>query len=248
MRSDKKFIVAANWKMYMTTSQAREFVHSIEPQGGGRSQLILFVPATALGAISEEAQRKDIAVGLQNMYWEEEGAYTGEISPAMLLDAGGTHVIVGHSKRRSLFGETDLEVNFKVRAAQRHGIVPVVCIGEDIKERESGEYHKVLCHQIVAGLIGVRPEPLVIAYEPVWAIGTGQAASVEQVRETMGWIRRVLVEQFGASGSEIPLLYGGSAKPENVAELAAIDAVDGFLIGRAGLKVDSLRTILERLP
>ena len=243
------FIIAANWKMYMTTSEAKAFVHSMEPMAPDGPKLILFVPATALAAISEEAARKNIAVGLQNMHWEKEGAYTGEISADMIRDAGGTQVIVGHSKRRSMFGETDLEVNFKVRTAQQNGLVPCVCIGESIEERESGEYRKVLLRQIVGGLIGVRSAPLVVAYEPVWAIGTGTAATTEQVSETMRWIRRVLIEQFGREeGCAIPLLYGGSAKPENVAELAALDEVNGFLIGRAGLKVDSLKQILDRIP
>ncbi|MCL2563040.1 MAG: triose-phosphate isomerase [Oscillospiraceae bacterium] len=248
MQKNKKFIVAPNWKMYMTNTQAQEFVHSIDQSLANKAELMLFAPATAICAIAEETRRKGIIVGAQNMYWEEEGAYTGEISAPMIKDAGGTHVIVGHSKRRTLFGETDVEVNLKVRAAQRHGLTPLVCIGEEMEERTSGAYHKVLTQQIVAGLIGVRAEPLIIAYEPVWAIGSGQAATVEQVRETMGWIRRVLVEQFGGAGCNIPLLYGGSAKPENAAELAAIDSVDGFLIGRAGLKVDSLKAIIDQVP
>ena len=244
----KKFIVAANWKMYMTNTQAKAFINSMAPISLPGVEVILFVPATALSAIAEEARAKNMYTGLQNIYWEEEGAYTGEVSASMLQDAGGTHVIVGHSKRRSLFGETDMEVNLKVRAAQRRGIVPVVCIGETMEERESGEYHKILCHQLVAGLIGVKTAPLVIAYEPVWAIGAGIAASVEQVRETMGWIRRVLLEQFGPGvAAEIPLLYGGSAKPDNIGELSAIDAVNGFLIGRAGLQAESLMKILHGL-
>jgi triosephosphate isomerase len=240
----KNLIVAGNWKMYMTGTEAKEFFKSLKPECRAGIEIMLFVPATALPLISAEARAKNIAVGLQNMHWEKDGAYTGELSADMLLDAGGTHVIIGHSKRRSMFHETDVQVNLKVRAAQRNGITPIVCIGETLEERESGEYQKVLCRQIVGGLIGAKTSPLIIAYEPIWAIGTGKIAGPEQISETMGWIRRVLTEQFGVEGSKVPLLYGGSVKPDNIAGVAELDGVDGFLIGGASLTPGSMNEIL----
>ncbi|MCL2220767.1 MAG: triose-phosphate isomerase [Oscillospiraceae bacterium] len=241
---NKNLIVAGNWKMYMTGTEAKEYFNALRPECRDGIEIMLFVPATALPLISATAKKKNIVVGLQNMHWEKDGAYTGEISAEMLLDAGGTHVIIGHSKRRSMFHETDIQVNLKVRAAQRNGITPLVCIGETLQERESGEYHKVLCRQIIGGLIGAKISPLIIAYEPIWAIGTGKIAGPEQISETMGWIRRVLIEQFGEQGSKVPLLYGGSVKPDNIAGVAALDGVDGFLIGGASLAPESMNEIL----
>ncbi|MCL2216319.1 MAG: triose-phosphate isomerase [Defluviitaleaceae bacterium] len=240
-------IVAANWKMHMTIDAARDLIHNFVQCPDSSVKLVLFVPATMLAAVSGFVREKNIATGLQNIHWEDEGAFTGEVSAQHLLDAGGSYVIIGHSERRQMFGEEDATVNLKLRTAQRHGITPVVCVGETLAERESGDFEKVLCRQLIAGLIDTNPSPLVIAYEPVWAIGTGRVATPEQAHEAMRWIRRVLIERFGAAGEKIPLLYGGSAKPENVAELAADSIVDGFLIGGASLSAKSLNEILQRL-
>jgi triosephosphate isomerase len=238
-------IIAGNWKMHMTGSQAIDFIKSMEKVQRTDIKVILCVPATALPLISRIAREKGIETGLQNMHWEEEGEYTGELSAEMLRDAGGTQVIVGHSKRRSMFHETDTEVNLKVRAAQRNGISPIVCVGETLQQRESGEYHKILCNQLVAGLIGVKSAPLTIAYEPIWAIGTGVTATLEQINETLGWIRRVLAEQFEENYRNIPILYGGSVKPDNAASIAGLDVVDGFLIGRASLTAKSMKDFID---
>jgi len=236
----ENLLLAGNWKMNMTNSEARDFMRGIQEVPRGFVDVVVCVPATALCTVADLAKSKNIAVGLQNMHWEEQGAYTGEISASMLLDAGGEYVIIGHSERRMMLGETDITVNLKVRTAQTHGITPIVCIGESLEERENDTYMKVLCRQIVAGLIGTKSAPLIIAYEPIWAIGTGKVATVEQVSETMNWIRRAVVEQFGEAGYSIPLLYGGSAKPDNVKELSEIPDVNGFLVGGASLNVDSM--------
>jgi len=243
----KNLILAGNWKMNMTNSEACDFMLNMQEVPNGLMQLVMCVPATALGVVADLAKRKNIALGLQNMHWEGHGAYTGEVSAPMLLDAGGQYVILGHSERRMMFGETDIAVNLKVRTAQAHGIIPIVCIGETVEERENDTYKKVLCRQIVAGLIGTKSAPLIIAYEPIWAIGTGKVASVEQVSETMNWIRRALIEQFGDVGNAISLLYGGSAKPDNVKELSEIPDVNGFLVGGASLSVDSIEQMRKAL-
>ena len=244
----KKFLFAANWKMHMGIGEARDFVQHIQSMEDGPVRLVLCVPATVLGHLAELAREKHIDLGLQNMHWEEQGAYTGEISPPMLLEAGGSYVIIGHSERRSLFGEQDEDVNRKVHAAQKHGIVPIVCVGETLAEREAGRLKQVLEEQIQRGLAGVKAEPLVVAYEPVWAIGTGKVATVEQVSQTMEYVRQVLVERFGPMGRQVPVLYGGSVKPDNIGALAAIDAVDGFLVGGASLQANSVEQMLENLP
>jgi len=247
VNSDKNLLLAGNWKMNMTNSEACDFMRSIQEVPRGAVDLVMCVPATALGVVSEMARKKNISLGLQNMHWEEQGAFTGEISASMLLDAGGQYVIIGHSERRMMLGETDLTVNLKVRTAQLHSITPIVCIGESVEERENDTYKKVLCRQIVAGLIGTKSAPLVIAYEPIWAIGTGKVATVEQVSETMNWIRRALIEQYGDIARTIPLLYGGSAKPDNVKALSEIPDVDGFLVGGASLSVESIEQMQKAL-
>ena len=247
VKNAKNLLLAGNWKMNMTNSEACGFMQGMHAVPHGSVKLVMCVPATALGVVSELAKKKNIALGLQNMHWEEQGAYTGEVSASMLLDAGGEYVIIGHSERRMMLGETDLTVNLKVRTAQAHRITPIVCIGESVEERENDTYKMKLCHQIVAGLIGTKSAPLVIAYEPIWAIGTGKVASVEQVSETMNWIRRAIVEQYGEAGYTIPLLYGGSAKPDNVKALSEIPDVDGFLVGGASLSVESIEQMQTAL-
>jgi len=240
-------LIAANWKMNLTTASAREIIRNLEVVLPGEPELLLCVSATLAGTVLEYAQSKNIGMGLQNMHWAESGAYTGEISAKQVKDAGATHVIIGHSERREMFGEDDAMVNRKVKSAQKHGILPIVCVGESLADREGDRWREVLQNQLAKGLEDVSPRDVIIAYEPVWAIGTGRAASPAQVAETMSWISADLRERFGIARMEIQLLYGGSVKPENIAELGCLDGIDGFLVGGASLCHKSLKEMLQKL-
>jgi triosephosphate isomerase len=200
--------------------------------------------------VAEAARNSPIAVAAQNVFWEKEGAFTGEVSAPMIREAGAEYVIVGHSERRQLFGETDLTVNRKVGAALAAGLVPIVCIGETLAEREKNETMDVLDRQIKQGLDGMTGEQvggLVVAYEPVWAIGTGRNATTEQAQEAHAHIRRRLRSWFGAeAGDRVRILYGGSVKPDNIAGLIAQEDVDGALVGGASLTTQSFAEIVKR--
>jgi triosephosphate isomerase (TIM) len=206
-------------------------------------------PFISLHAVRDVLRGSPIQLGAQNLHFEEEGAYTGEISAAMLRSAGCRYVIAGHSERRQYFGETDEIVNKKTRQAMKHGLVPILCIGETLEQRESGREQQVVEEQTLKGLQGVTfsdPEALVIAYEPVWAIGTGRTATSEQAQEMHAFIRSLLQRQFDeAVANDIPILYGGSMKPSNAAELLAQPDVDGGLIGGASLKADDFLAIVD---
>jgi triosephosphate isomerase len=241
-------LLAANWKMYKTIADAVAFVRALAPQAAsmeGRDVLVA-PPFTALAATADAARGSRVAVAAQDVYFEREGAFTGEISAGMIKDAGATHVVVGHSERRRLFGDTDEWVNRKTRAAIAAGLVPIVCIGETLQEREQGETLAVLDRQIKAGLDSLTMEQvagIVLAYEPVWAIGTGKNATPVEAGEAHRHIRGRLRQWFGGAAADAcRVLYGGSVKPDNISDLIALPDVDGALIGGASL---DLRSFLE---
>ncbi len=236
--------VAGNWKMNKTVAEAREFVSAIGPslkavQG---VEKVICPPYLSILAIANMLSGTEIGLGAQNMHWEEKGAFTGEIAPNMVKEFC-QYVILGHSERRQYFGETDQTVNKRVLAAQKHGIIPIVCVGETLAENEAGQTAEVVRRQTLAALAGVSPEfapSLVIAYEPVWAIGTGRASSGENAQQVHGQvIRAVLVELFGQQAAEqIRILYGGSVTGANAAEFFSQPDIDGALVGGASLKDD----------
>ncbi len=249
MMSRRK-IFAGNWKMYTTRSEAGSLIDGIRAGIGsiGDKEVIVFPPAVHLRDVAELA-KGSIGVGAQNMYFEENGAFTGEISPVMVKDAGAGFILIGHSERRHVFGETDELVNKKVHAAYSYSLDPVVCVGELLEERESGQSEAVVKRQIAEGLSGITAEQMkkmIIAYEPVWAIGTGKVATPEIAESMHRYIRSVLADMYGDSvAGSVPLLYGGSVKPDNIAGLYAVEDIDGVLVGGASLKADSFLDIIH---
>ena len=234
-------VLAGNWKMNLGPSAGAAFVNtflSLHPARADRT-VILFPPALSLGAVRIGlADRNDIRVGVQNIHAEEKGAFTGENSAAIAADAGASFVLVGHSERRHVFGETDADVARKCAKAVEHGLVPVLCVGEKIEQREHGETEQVVLHQLRAGLSALPRDAVlgaIVAYEPVWAIGTGRTATPDDAAAVHRVIRAALIELAGASASEIPILYGGSVTPANANALLAADEVDGVLVGGASL-------------
>jgi triosephosphate isomerase (TIM) len=244
-------LIAANWKMYKTPDQACEFMSAFLPLvvGHQRDEICICPPAVDIAAVVEAAKGTGISVGAQDMFWEKEGAYTGEISAGMLKGAGCTHVIIGHSERRQYFGETDDTVNRKVEVALEAGLTPIMCIGEVIEEREAGLTDEVLRRQVTRGLSGIsgrKAAKLVIAYEPVWAIGTGKTATPQIAEEAHSVIRAELVNVMGREVAEkLRILYGGSVKPENASALMTQEDIDGALVGGASLKPDSFAAIVK---
>lgn len=246
-------IIAGNWKMHKTITEAVAFARDLKlalAAGTGAGTEVVVCPAfTALVRVAEALQGTGIAVGAQDVHWEEKGAFTGEVSPAMLKDAGCHYVIVGHSERRQFFGETDERVNRKVKAALSCGLVPIMCVGETLEEREAGITEKVVRAQTKAGLDGLEPEQVaavVIAYEPVWAIGTGKTASEGDAQQVIGYIRGLVKDWYGTAAAEaLRIQYGGSVKPENIAGLMAMPDIDGALVGGASLKVESFVKIIK---
>jgi len=247
----RKCLVAANWKMHKTIDEAVNFVKEFQEKLPFREdrEAMIAPPFTALSAVKAVIHRKDISLGAQNCHWEDKGAFTGEISPMMLADIGCSYVILGHSERRHIFGEADEVVNKKMLAVLKKGLMPVLCVGEKLEERETGKTFDVVKHQLQKGLNGVGKEEVgrvVIAYEPVWAIGTGRTAKPHQAQEMHAFIRNVLAELYdNALASSIRILYGGSVKPENVDELMAEQDIDGLLVGGASLEVDSFCRIVS---
>jgi triosephosphate isomerase len=235
-------IIAGNWKMYKTVQEAVVFTKEFRrlAQGLRDVELIVAPPFTALHAVCEAARASNLAVAGQNLHWEHEGAYTGEVSGPMLSEAGAEYVIIGHSERRQLFGETDATVNRKIGAAFTAGLVPIVCVGETLAQRDAGDTLSVLDRQVTEGfdgLSGGQMAGLVIAYEPVWAIGTGRNATPEQAQECHNHLRGRLRQWFGATAADgCRILYGGSVKPDNAKELLAQPDIDGALVGGASLE------------
>ena len=244
--------IAGNWKMYKTVTEAVVFVKELRELVKAVADVeIVVAPAfTALHAVADAARNTNIGVAAQDLYWEREGAFTGEVSPVMIKDAGAAYAIVGHSERRRLFGETDVIVNRKTLAAIGAGLTPIVCIGETLEERERGEMLAVLDRQIKDGLDQLSAEQigeLVVAYEPVWAIGTGRTATAAQAGEAHAHIRKRLRQWFGADAADhCHILYGGSVKPDNIRELIAEEDVDGALVGGASLDVRGFADIVTR--
>jgi triosephosphate isomerase (TIM) len=247
----RKALIAANWKMYKTPAEAKAFVDAFLPLVAGhtRDEITLFPSATSLSTVVEAVAGSNVAAGLQNMHWAEEGAYTGETSAAMLKAVGATHTLIGHSERRQYFAETDELVNLKLQTALKHGIIPIVCIGEHLDEREAGKTAVVLCAQLRGSLTGVTVEaaaPIVIAYEPVWAIGTGRTATPEMAAEAHQIIRTEISHILSpAVADAIRILYGGSVKPDNASSLLQQHDIDGALVGGASLKPDSFAAIVK---
>jgi triosephosphate isomerase len=233
-------LLAANWKMYKTPAETRSFITTfLQNALPATVEVAIFPPAIDLPAALEAVQGSALHVGAQNIYFADEGAFTGEISAPMLVAAGATHVLIGHSERRQYFGETDEMVNKKLGAALRHKLIPIVCVGEHLEQRENGETEAVLRRQTSRALGNIdaaHAGPIVIAYEPVWAIGTGKTATPEIAAEAHAVIRHEVTQLLGKSvGAAIRILYGGSVKPDNAAQLCAQPDIDGALVGGASL-------------
>jgi triosephosphate isomerase len=251
----RKPFVAGNWKMFKTVAEARHLVSELVPglQAVGTVEKVLCPPFTSLLAVAALLEGADIGLGAQNMHWELSGAYTGEISPTMVAELC-RFVIVGHSERRAYFGETDETVNKKVQAALAHGLTPIVCVGETLEENEAGRTAEVVTRQIQQGLTGIAPtvettgaNAFIIAYEPVWAIGTGRAATVEGASKVIReYIRTALADLFGGSVAQgVRVLYGGSVNAKNAAEFFADPEIDGALVGGASLKAADFTQIVQ---
>ncbi|WP_456454796.1 triose-phosphate isomerase [Thermovibrio sp.] len=245
----RRLLIAGNWKMHKTVPQALTLVRELKEllKGVEDRDVLVCPPFTALYPVREELKGSSIYLGAQNMFYEEEGAYTGEISPLMLKDLNCSFVIVGHSERRRIFKEDDELINRKVLSAVNHGITPILCVGETLEERERGETEKVVDKQLRKGLKGLSEvDEFVIAYEPVWAIGTGKSATPEMAQEVHLFIREVLKELFGKEkASKVRILYGGSVKPENAKSLLEMEDIDGALVGGASLKAESFSRIVK---
>ncbi len=246
-------LVAGNWKMNKTVSQAHNFVNNLKEAVTEVNdvEIVICPPYTALFSLNQVLKGSNIFLGAQNMYYYEKGAFTGEISPLMLQEAGCRYVILGHSERRIYFGEEDTLVNLKVKAALRTGITPIICIGEQLADREAGKTEEVVQKQLVGSLAGLEPElcqMVVIAYEPVWAIGTGQNATAFEAQEVSNFIRKLLVNNAGSNrAKKIRLLYGGSVKPDNIAGFIKQPDIDGALVGGASLEVADFSLIIKAI-
>lgn len=248
----RKLMIVANWKMNKTIPEAVQFVgdlrkrfKEIDIEG---IDVVLAPPFTSLKAVSDSIGGDNIYLAAQNLFWKEKGACTGEISPPMLLDAGCRYVIIGHSERRQHFGETDEGVNKKINSALNYNLIPIFCVGETLQQREEGMTFKIIRGQVEKGLDGLSEGAagcVVIAYEPVWAIGTGRTATPDQAEEVQGFIRAILRETYGIGVSEtVRVLYGGSVIPENIRSLMKEPDIDGALVGGASLDVDSFVKIV----
>ena len=242
-------IIAGNWKMNNTIAEGLKLVEDIKTQKLNKDvEAVLCVPFTDLKSIKKAIKDTDIKLGAQNMHWEESGAYTGEISPIMLKEIEVDYVIIGHSERRQYFRETDETVNKKMLSALSHGIKPIMCVGETLEEREANMEKEVVKKQIVEGLKGIDTkdlEKIVIAYEPIWAIGTGKAASADDANDMIAFIRESIGELYNGAQEVVRIQYGGSVKPENICELMGKSDVDGALVGGASLKADDFVKLIN---
>ena len=244
----RKTLIAANWKMYKTVGEAENFVKEFLPLVNGveEVEIVICPPFTCLPALSQGLKDNRVKLGAQDVFWASQGAYTGEIAPAMLLDLDCRYVIIGHSERRQVMGESNAIINRKLKAASEAGLVPIFCVGETLQEREQNLARQVVQQQLEQGLMNVSPQELVVAYEPVWAIGTGVNASPDDAREMAGFIREYLAiinDRKWAEG--VRILYGGSVKPENIAQFMAEPDVDGALVGGASLNAADFARIVR---
>jgi len=252
---DRKPIIAGNWKMHHDHFTAIQYTqklsYALDKKDYERSDVVLCVPFTDLRSVQTtvEADRLPILVGAQDVYWEKEGACTGEISPIMLKKLNVSYVIVGHSERREIFGETDEQVNRKVRAVLANDMTPIVCVGETLEEREAGATEGKVLGQVAAAFAGVAKDKVagcVVAYEPIWAIGTGKTATADDAQATIALIRGAVVEAAGdAAGASVRIQYGGSVKPGNIGELMAQPDIDGALVGGASLDPEDFARIVK---
>jgi triosephosphate isomerase len=243
----RKPFIAANWKMNKTVSETGDFLSAFIPEVKEVKDvdIVIAPPFTSLTAAAEKLKNTNIILAAQDMFYEEKGAYTGEVSPLMLTDIGCRYVIIGHSERRQYFNEIDEIVNRKIKAAKKAGLGVILCIGESLEEREAGKTFHVLEREINKGLHETDIEKIVIAYEPIWAIGTGKTATPEQAQEAHAYIRERLRLKYGNRADDICIIYGGSATPENVDSLMACKDLDGALVGGASLKVESFTRLVK---
>lgn len=243
-------LIAANWKMNKTIPEALSFVQELTPmiEADNGVEIVICPPFTCLHTLKNSLEATGVKLGAQNLFWEEKGAFTGEISPLMLIDAGCSYVILGHSERRQIMGESNVIVNRKIKAALEAGLTPILCVGETLPEREKNMAMEVVKEQLLKSLsdISLAGKELVIAYEPVWAIGTGINASSDDAQEMIGFIRDYLAKIYDKSRADmVRILYGGSVKEENIAEFIAKEDIDGALVGGASLQADSLARIVR---
>ncbi|WP_413378497.1 triose-phosphate isomerase [Alkalihalobacillus sp. 1P02AB] len=247
----RKPIIAGNWKMNKTLGEAKAFVQEVKSNIPANSEIdaVICSPALFLESLVKEAEGTELKIGAQNVHFENSGAFTGEVSPAALADMNVDYVIIGHSERREMFAETDETVNKKVHAAFAHNLVPIMCCGETDEEREAGKTNDVVKTQVEAGLAGLTVEQVketVIAYEPIWAIGTGKSSSATDANEVCSYIRKVVAAAFNTEAADaVRIQYGGSVKPANIAEYMAQSDIDGALVGGASLETDSFLSLVE---
>jgi triosephosphate isomerase (TIM) len=238
----RKIVIAGNWKMYKTQAEALEFLQgfmsSLEETPQER-EVVLCAPFTALGSLSKNLHGSLVQLGAQNVHWAEAGAFTGEIAGPMLTEIGVRYVIIGHSERRQYFGETDETVNKRLKAAQKHGLIPILCVGETKQQRDAGETESIITAQLEKDLIEVDQQNLIIAYEPIWAIGTGDTCESKEANRVIGLIRSQL------KNADVPIQYGGSVKPDNIDEIMAQPEIDGALVGGASLEPASFARIVN---
>ena len=246
----RKWIVAGNWKMNNTVAESLALAKAIKEGASGihGGTVVLAPPFTAIFSVGEILKGSSLSLAAQNMYYEDKGAFTGEVSPAMLKDIGCTYVIIGHSERRKYFQESDADVNLKVKKALDTGLTPIMCVGETDEEREKGITKDVVGRQVKNGLAGLRNlDRIVIAYEPVWAIGTGKVATSAQAQEVHAFIRNILKETYGNTADDLSILYGGSVTKDNIGDLIGMKDIDGALVGGASLKADGFLGIIQNI-
>lgn len=246
----RKPIIAGNWKMHYTVDEAVAVAKALTPLvKDAEADVVICAPYIQLPALVKELEGTNIKVGAQNMHFEEKGAYTGEIAPSMLTDLGVEYVIIGHSERRQYFNETDETVNLKLKTAYRHGLLPILCVGESLEDREAGTTDAVIENQINKAFLEISPEEAlktVIAYEPIWAIGTGKTATSEQANETIRAIRHMVMNLYGAAIADaVRIQYGGSVKPSTIKEQMGMSDIDGALVGGASLVADDFAKIVN---
>jgi triosephosphate isomerase len=238
----RKIVIAGNWKMYKTRAESLEFLQgfmSCLTETPEEREVVLCVPFTSLAVLSKNLHGSRIRLGAQNVHWQESGAFTGEISGPMLSELGVRYVIVGHSERRQYFGETDETVNLRLKAAQKYDLIPILCVGETKQQRDAGETEAHIFSQLEKDLVGVDQQALVIAYEPIWAIGTGDTCEAKEANRVIGLIRSKL------TNPDVPIQYGGSVKPENIDEVMVMPEIDGVLVGGASLESASFARIVN---
>jgi triosephosphate isomerase len=247
----RKPIIAGNWKMYKTVAEAGQLVKGVMKELAGYDgvEVVFCPPFTALSTVKDLVKDTSFRLAAQNLHWKEEGAFTGEISARMLNDIGCDYVIIGHSERREYFAETDATVNLKVKAALNAGIKPIICVGETLAQRKAGETTALIKRQTEAALADIDPRAIVdvvIAYEPIWAIGTGESSTAADANEVIGLIRKTVARMFGDdAANQLRIQYGGSVKPENIKEYMEAAEIDGALVGGASLKTDSFVKIVR---